>query len=85
MTERFTYEDDPERVREHLRRTTPGDRFVFETFAADGLLAVGGVRGKPDPRLVLAVYEGLTEPVARAAAAGLARWYRGQGRNIWPQ
>ena len=76
------YEDDPERVGERLRMTMPGHWFAFETFAADGSLAVGVDRGRPDPSLFLVVYEGLSEGVARAAAEGLARWHRGQGRDI---
>jgi hypothetical protein len=76
------YQDDPERVREHLRRMATGDWFVFETFAADGSLAIGVAQGIPDPSLVLVVYERLTKAVADAAAQGLARWHHGQGRNI---
>jgi hypothetical protein len=67
------YQDDPERVREHLRRMATGDWFVFETFAADGSLAIG---------VALVVYERLTKAVADAAAQGLAGWHHGQGRNI---
>jgi hypothetical protein len=74
------YDDDPERVREHLRRTTPGAWFVFETVAADGSLALGVARGTPEPTAHLVVYDGLTEPIALAAAEGLARWYRRTGR-----
>jgi hypothetical protein len=76
------YEDPPDRVRESLRDTPPGDWFVFETFAADGSLAVGIARGKPDPSLVLVIYQGLSESVARDAARRLTGWHRGQGRNI---
>jgi hypothetical protein len=75
-------DDDPDRVRERLRGAAPGDWFVFETFAADGSLAVGVARGAPDPSAVLVVYEGLSEAVAADAAAGLARWHRSQGRRI---
>jgi hypothetical protein len=77
-----SYDDDPDRVRDRLRDTAPGDWFVFETFAADGSLAVGVARGTPDPSLVLTVYRDLPESVARAAARGLARWHRSQGRDI---
>jgi hypothetical protein len=76
------YDDDPERVREHLLRTVPGDWFVFETFAADGSLAVGIAHGAPDPRQIMVVYESLSKTEAEAAAQGLARWHRAQGRNI---
>lgn len=82
MMNRTLYEDDPQRVRERLRQAVSGDWFVFETFAADGSLAIGMNRGEPDPRLVLVVYEGLSQTVAEAAAYGLARWYHRQGRNI---
>jgi hypothetical protein len=53
MMNRTLYEDDPER--ERLRQAVSGDWFVFETFAADGSLAIGMNRGEPDPRLVLVV------------------------------
>ena len=76
------YQNDPDRVRPLLRETPPGDWFVFETVAADGGLAVGLAQGPPDPGLVLVVYRGLTQPVAAAAARGLARWHRRHGRNI---
>ncbi len=82
MMDRALYEDDPERVRERLRWTLPGDWFVFETVAADGSLAIGIVEGAPDPSLLLVVYERLSEAVAEEAAQGLARWYRGRGRDI---
>ena len=82
MTNRMHDDDDPDRVRERLRRTAPGDWFVFETFAADGSLAVGIAQGAPDPSLLLVVYEGLSEAAAKAAAQSLARWHRSQGRRI---
>jgi hypothetical protein len=76
------YDDDPERVGERLRRAAPGDWFVFETFAADGSLAIGVARGSPSPEAALIVYAGLSREVAAAAAGGLARWHRRQGRAI---
>lgn len=76
------YEDDPDRVRPLLRQTAPGHWYVFEIFAADGGLAVGLGQGTPDPTFVLVVYEGLSRPVAAAAARGLARWHRRRGRDI---
>lgn len=75
-------QDSPDRIREWLTETPPGDWFVFETFAADGSLAVGVAQGDPDPTAVLIVYQGLTEPVARAAAHDLDGWHRSQGRDI---
>lgn len=76
------YEDDPERVRDRLSRRPQGDWYVFETFAADGSLAVGVVRGAPDPAAVLIVHADLPEEIAEAAARGVARWHRRQGRAI---
>ncbi len=64
-------QDSPDRIQERLTETPPGDWFVFETFAADGSLAVGVAQGHPDPSVVLIVYQGLPEPVARAAARDL--------------
>lgn len=84
MLDHADYDDDPDRVRARLRQTVPGDWFVFETVAADGSLAIGIDCGRPDPSRVLVVYEHLCEPVATAAAHGLARWYHWQGRNIAP-
>ncbi len=82
MVDRTLYEDDSDLVRERLRRTMPGDWYVFETVSADGSLAVGVAQGTPNPNFVLVVYDGLSEAVAEAAARGLAQWYRSQGRNI---
>lgn len=76
------YDDDPARVRDRLARPPRGDWFVFETFAANGSLAVGVTKGEPDPAAVLVVYADLPEEVAKAAARGLARWHRRQGRAI---
>lgn len=80
MIDANLYEVDPERVRDRLRDTAPGNRFVFKTFAADGSLSVGVARGRPDPSLVLVVVRDSTESVALAAARGPARWHRSQGR-----
>ena len=78
------YNDNPDVVRERLRRTPPGAWYVFESFAADGALAIGIAKGTPIANLVLVnvIYEGLSEGVANAAARGLAHWYRDQGRTI---
>jgi hypothetical protein len=81
MMDEMLYEDDPELVRERLRRMLPGDWYVFEAFSADGSLAIGVARGTPDPSLVLVIYEGLSEAAAKAAANGLTRWKHSQGRN----
>ena len=78
--DRILYEQDPELVREHLRGAEPGDWHVFEAFSADGSLTIGVARGTPDPSLVIVIYEGLTEAVAKAAASGLSRWRLGHGR-----
>jgi hypothetical protein len=82
MMDEVLYDDDPELVRERLRRTPPGDWCVFEAFSADGSLAIGVARGTPDPSLVLVIYERLPEAVAKAAANGLQRWKHRQGRNV---
>ena len=74
--------DDPDRVRERLHSTPSGEWFVFETFAADGSLAVGAATGEPDPTAVQVVYAGLTRDVAEAAARGLARWRRDRGHRF---
>ncbi len=81
MMDRMLFEDDPELVREWLRGTAPGDWYVFEAFAADGSLTIGVARGTPDPGLVIVIYEGLAEAVAKTAASGLSRWKLRQGRD----
>lgn len=82
MTDGTPSDGGPELVRQRLRLTAPGDWYVFETFAADGTRAIGVARGIPDPSICLVVYEGSSQPVAAAAAAGLARWHRDQGRDV---
>lgn len=79
--DRILYEQDPELVRKRLRGAEPGDWYVFESFAADGSLTIGVARGTPDPGLLIVIYEGLTETVAKAAASGLSRWRLRQGRD----
>lgn len=81
-TDFLAYIDNPDRVKQRLQGEARGNWFVFETFAADGSLAIGIGRGKPDPTMQLVVYEGLSQEVAESAAQGLAQWYRDQGRNI---
>lgn len=90
------YADDPERVRGRIAvgqarwsagdaadgELRPGDWVVFETFAADGTLAIGVARGEPTPGGPMVVYRGLSEALARIAAAGLAAWHRRRGRVI---
>lgn len=90
------YQDDPVRVRERIAADQaaclagterggpdmgPGDWYVFQSFSADGSLTIGVRQGQPDSAAVWPVYEGLSEPVARAAPRGLAAWYRGQQPN----
>ncbi|MBA3274482.1 MAG: hypothetical protein H0T72_01715 [Chloroflexia bacterium] len=58
----------------------PEDWFVFETFGADGTLAIGVARGTPDPSAIMVVRDGLTRMVAYEAAARLAAKYRAAGR-----
>ncbi|MBA2469586.1 MAG: hypothetical protein H0V37_09300 [Chloroflexia bacterium] len=58
----------------------PGDWFVFETFGADGTLAIGVARGMPDPSAVMVVRDGLTRMAARDVAVRLAEEYRSVGR-----
>lgn len=41
---------------------------VFETFVADGSLAIGVAQGTPDPSAVMIVREGLTRSAAYEAA-----------------
>jgi hypothetical protein len=82
VTSPIQYNDDPERMRPQLARTVRGEWFVFETFAADGSLAVGIGRGTPDPTMQLVVYEGLSRTIAESAAEGLAQWYHDQSRDI---
>lgn len=53
--------------------------YVFETFVADGTLAIGVAQGTPDPSTVMIVREGLTRGVAYEAAAHLAKRHRDHG------
>jgi hypothetical protein len=58
----------------------PEDWFVFETFGADGTLAIGVAQGTPDPSAVIVVRDGLTRKAARELAARLAAEYQEAGR-----
>ena len=92
--ERSHHQDRPDRVRRRIAADhagaladasasaddRPGRWCVFETIAADGSLAIG-VAVAPDPSTVMIVYAHLSELVAKRGAAGLAAWYRAQGRN----
>lgn len=68
--------DDPERVRPLLESLPAGPWCVFETFAADGSLAIGISATLLPPGTLMVVYEGLTRNIAEQAAAGLHRWRR---------
>lgn len=95
-TGRDRYQDHPDRVRRRIAAdhaaalgdstsnadARPGPWSVFETIAADGSLAIGMTAAVPDPSAVMIVYEDLSEQVAKLAAAGLAAWYRNQGRDV---
>ena len=59
-----------------------GGWFVFETFAADGTLAVGVAAGRPDPSQVLVVHEGLSHAAAIEAVAAHARQRQREGRTL---
>lgn len=68
------FDDDPDWVRTTLKSTRSGPWFVFETFAADGSLAIGISSTTLPPGTVMVVYDGLTKGVAEQAAAGYHRW-----------
>lgn len=68
--------DDPERVLLLLESQPAGPWCVFETFAADGSLAIGISATPLPPGTLMVVYEGLTRNIAEQAAAGLHRWRR---------
>lgn len=70
------FDDDPERVRPLLASMPSGPWRVFETFAADGSLAIGISSTPLPPGSSMVVYEALTKDVAELAAAGLHRWRR---------
>lgn len=53
--------------------------YVFETFVADGSLAIDVAPGTPDPSAVMIVRGGLTRSAAYEAAARLATEHRTNG------
>jgi len=57
----------------------PEDWFVFETFGADGTLAIGMARGTPDPSAGIVVRDGLTRKAANEVASRLATEHRAKG------
>ncbi len=61
-------------------RAEPEDWFVFETFGADGSLAIGVAQGTPDPSAGMVVRDGLTRKDANEVAHRLAEEYREAGR-----
>lgn len=60
------------------------DWFVFETFGADGTLAIGVARGVPDPSMGMVIRDGLTRKAAGEVASRLAAEYRAAGRPLDP-
>lgn len=60
----------------------PEDWFVFETFGADGTLAIGVARGVPDPSMGMVIRDGLARKAAREFASRLAAEYRAAGRLL---
>jgi len=58
------------------------DWFVFETFDADGTLAIGVDRGPPDPSAGIVVRDGLTRKAANEVASRLATEYRAKGMPL---
>lgn len=60
----------------------PDDWFVFETFGADGTLAIGTARGTPDPSAGMVVRDGLTRRAANEVASRLATAHRAEGMPL---
>ena len=60
----------------------PEDWFVFETFGADGTLAIGAARGTPDPSAGMVVRDGLTRRAACDEARRLAVEHRAKGMRL---
>ena len=60
----------------------PEDWFVFETFVADGTLAIGAARGILDPSAGMVVGDGLTRKAAHDLASRLAAEHRAAGRPL---
>jgi hypothetical protein len=57
----------------------PATWYVFETFVADGSLAIGMAQGEPNPAMAMIVQAGLTRAAAQEVAARLAREHRARG------
>ncbi len=60
----------------------PEDWFVFETFGADGTIAIGAAQGTPDPSTGIVVRDGLTRKAANEVARRLATEYRAKGMPL---
>lgn len=67
-------DDDPDVVRAKLSTLPSGSWSVFETFAADGSLAIGITPSPLPPGTAIIVYDGLTKSDAERAATGYHRW-----------